>query len=737
MTHQLDRQDAQPAPRPASSHPRDSLTSSIVALISVVAIAGSLAMSILATTGIVSLLPMGVRVAVVVSVALVLPGLPIATLLRLPNNGLLAGVAIALSLSTNIIVSMVSLLVGFWDPLLQQGVILVVSGVATGALLSTRCPRPVSRLRSDLLMSGTAVRESIRTCDRTTVALLTASSAVFVVSIFRLRPEQAGVYGLVPLLGFDYLAGLLTLCAVLFREYRRRRLHPPTLAAANVLLVVYLSMPVAWSTGAPTFPTAFVHRFLTNWVSGLGALPPAVDGRVSWSGFFAGAAQVMQTGGLDDSMVFLTSASLVFGILMMFPLFALGHSLSGSARVGWATVTIYILFNWYQQDYFAPQAVAMQLYVTIIALLIWELRHSPLPRAGSWCTWRRTPGRPHGRSRGFEYAVEAIVIVLLAAMVVSHQLTPMVTIGALAGLALLGATRHKLLWLGALLVFSAWFTFGASGYWLGHLDQILGEIGDITASINSGVSERITGDPVYGRMQYLRIGGTLLLFVLATIGWFRLGNSRFRAPLAVIALAPFLLVIVQSYGGEVIVRCFLYSSPVLAALGAIIGVGSVTRLGGFARVPAAVLTIGTVALMFGVAVLGVSNRGLNTSFESSRPETVQVADALVAQAPPMSVAYWGQGSIIGLPRAYDIGASCIAEQRELAECTAAQDIDYLIVSAQDVKLLRYRYGVTPDEIARQLDLLVRRNGFASLYDDGEVHVLARAGARHLDLEATP
>ncbi|MBR7192515.1 MULTISPECIES: hypothetical protein [Gordonia] len=737
MVHRLEDAIARAVPNPPTAHSIPDRAPAVVALLSIMAIAVSALMCVLTASGVAPLLPEGLRAVAVVSVTLVLPGLPIAGLFGWPRNGLLPSVAIALSLSTTAIIGLASLLAGFWHPLLAQAVILVIAAVATGVLIRARCPRPSSDLRAGAGAAASAVITSVRTFDRVTAALLGGSLVLFLIAVARLHPEQAGVYGLVPILGVSYFVGLAALCVALFREYRRRRLHRTGLAASNVMLIVYMSMPVAWSSGTPPFPTAYVHRFLTDWYSELGALPPAVDGRISWSGFFAGAAHVMRTGGLDDSTVFLTSASLIFGTLLMFPLYALGHSVSGSARVGWGTITIYILFNWYQQDYFAPQALAMQLYVTIVAVLIWQLRVSPLPPVGFWRAWRRVPGRPRGRGPGFSYAVEGVVIVLVAAMVVSHQLTPMVTIAALAGLALVGSTRHKLLWLAGLLLFSAWFTFGASGYWLGHLDQILTEIGDVTASVSSGLSDRITGDPVYGRMQYLRIGGTALLLLVATISWFRLGKSRFRSPLAILSMVPFALVVVQSYGGEVLVRCFLYASPALAALAALAVVGAARRIRGSARMPATVFAIGAVALTLVVAVLGVSNRALNTSFEYSRPATVRVSDELVAQAPSSAIAYWGQGSTIGLPRAYDIGASCIAEQRELAECTAAEDIDYLLVSEEDEKLLQYRYGISPDEVARQLALMVQRDGFVSAYDDGEVHVLKRLGAPDIDLEAAP
>ena len=76
---------------------------------------------------------------------------------------------------------------------------------------------------------------------------------------------------------------------------------------------------------------------------------------------------------------------------------------------------------------------------------------------------------------------------LVAAVVVSHQLTPLVTIGALMSMSVLGVTRHKLLWLAALLIFIAWFTYGASAYWQGHLGEVLRELGSVRSSLGVGV----------------------------------------------------------------------------------------------------------------------------------------------------------------------------------------------------------------------------------------------------------
>ena len=83
---------------------------------------------------------------------------------------------------------------------------------------------------------------------------------------------------------------------------------------------------------------------------------------------------------MNDSGILLVSASLVMGVCLMFPVHAVGLAITGSRRIAWLGVTMLILFNWYQQDYFAPQAVAMQFYATILAVLFWQLRASNVPQ---------------------------------------------------------------------------------------------------------------------------------------------------------------------------------------------------------------------------------------------------------------------------------------------------------------------------------------------------------------------
>ncbi len=688
--------------------------------------------------GLGDLVPTTVRVAVVVLSAVTLPGLPIALWLRLPRNGIFASVAVALSLASTLLLSQLSNVAGLHNPFVVQLLILGMATVPTVLLAKRRRQQPsVFGASSGRSFLG-SVRASLVGVSGYSIAMLAVAVALFVAGVSELDAGRSGATGLIGILGIKYIAGLAVLGLVLALEYSRTVINTATLAVSNVILVMYMAMPVAWSDGTAPFSTAYVHRYIADWIFDIGALPPPVDARISWSGFFSGAAQLMSIASLNDSAVFVTSASFFFGVLLIFPVYAIALALSRSARTAWLGVTVFVLFNWYQQDYFAPQAVAMQLYATILAVLIWQLRAAHLPMlgggrfAGLMGAWSRLPGRVPDTDARWSLAMEAVLVTLVAAVVVSHQLTPLVTIGALMSMSVLGVTRHKLLWLAALLIFVAWFTYGASAYWQGHLGEVLRELGSVRSSLGVGVSNRIAGDPVYGRMQLLRIGAGALLFVMAAVGWYRIRRTKFWLIAAALAVQPFMLILVQSYGGEVVIRCFLYASPVLAPLSAI-ALRSMLPLRTRARERRWALTLMTGVLLLIFALWGLTNRGLNTSFEHTEQAELAVSEQLVKQADPGSITYWGQGTLLGLPRGHDIGAACIEAGRDLAECTAAEDASYLIVTRQDEKLLEYRYRVDHDEVARAIERLVYFYAFTPVYRSELVSVLMRTGAPPVSL----
>jgi hypothetical protein len=164
----------------------------------------------------------------------------------------------------------------------------------------------------------------------------------------------------------------------------------------------------------------------------------------------------------------------------------------------------------------------------------------------------------------------AAVVMLLAAWTVpSHQLTPFALILALGVLVLLGLTNlSRTPLLIALLTF-AWLAFAAVTYLQGHLEGVFGSLGRLDATFGKNVGSRIAGSPGHQLIVQLRLVSELLLWGAAALGLLRrVRTGREWAWLAVLAVAPFLLLAVQSYGGEVLLRCALFASPFLSFLAA-------------------------------------------------------------------------------------------------------------------------------------------------------------------------
>ena len=753
----LQRLESSPAP-PGGSRPRAArqllasrrlpVWAPLVIAASATVIATSFTVTVLSAYGAASVLPPAVRAVVGVLAVLTVPGLPVVTLLRLPTNGVFTSVAVSLSLAVNVLLAQLNYAGSLHQPYLVQYAVLALGALATGMLARQwhRENQELSALPNSARASMSAVLRWTRRAlassgdRRLSLSLLVVVVLLFFSAVHRLDVDAAGSLGLIGALGLDYFAGLALLCLLLVIEYRRAAIDRLVIAVSNVVLITYITMPVAWSMGTAPFVTAYVHRMITNWLVELGGLPPPVDARISWAGFFSAGANLVTTTGLNDSGILLVSASLVLGVCLMFPVHAVGLAITGSRRIAWLGVTMLVLFNWYQQDYFAPQAIAMQFYATILAVLFWQLRTSNVPQIPGGrlrrlvTAWMRIPGRVPGRDASSTLATELVLVMILAAMVVAHQLTPLAAIGSLLIFAICGVTRYNLLWLAAAVLFIAWFSYGAYPYWQGHLGQVIADIGGVDQNLNSSVSQKITGDPVYSRMQLLRIASALALMVMAGIGWLRLRRMRGSRPMlaAAVALAPFSLVLLQSYGGEVAIRAFLYASPVLSPLAAL----SVLPLlhPRTTRKMLRRLTAATAwCVLFALALLVTANRGLNISFERTTPHEVTIAGELVSRIHNAGLGYWGQGALYGVPRTFELEDRCFVSAEDLADCTAQPAVEYFSNTEQDENFIHYSLGVSRATAEKAIELLRTEKGYQTVYDSGGIVVLKRPDAPAIQL----
>ena len=159
-----------------------------------------------------------------------------------------------------------------------------------------------------------------------------------------------------------------------------------------------------------------------------------------------------------------------------------------------------------------------------------------------------------------------LVIVLLTTVIASsHQLTPFFMLGAVGLLVAFGrmSRRGLLILMGVIIV--AWLSYMTVTFLKGHLYILTGDFGQVSGTVNSTVTQRLRGSTGHLLVLYMRIGMTLAIWALAGVGVLRRWrNKRYDLTMGLLAAAPFPLIALQNYGGEMMLRVYLFALPFMA-----------------------------------------------------------------------------------------------------------------------------------------------------------------------------
>ena len=465
-----------------------------------------------------------------------------------------------------------------------------------------------------------------------TVAMLMA-----VEGLSRVRVPITSDWGLVAVLPTSFWLGLMTLHVVFVVALAARRLDPVLMAFLVALLVVLLYATPALVDSVPRLEVSWRHLGIAEELSGARSIDPSIDAYFNWPGFFAGVATVLDLTTVSATQVALV-APVLNGLLWTFGVVAVVSSLTPSRRHVWLAAWMFAVLNWIDQDYLSPQALAFTLYLVVLVLLLRYLGAEP--RRFSLLDAARLGGVRHGLLGWWQSRVPVehdprrrVTALLLAVgfavvMLVSHQLSPFMLLGAATLLALSGrlwVPRLPLL-LGLLAVL--WLATGASFYLAGHPVLFVQEVGQAT---EANVVQRVAGSPGHLHVVQTRIGLTGVALALAALGWWRMRRlgSRDLRPALLLAF-PFAMVPVQSYGGEMLMRSMLFSLPFISYYAAGLFLGD-ARARDFRARP-------LVALVAGVASVAVlTGHYGNAAFDTFTPAEVRGVDQLYRVAPPGSL----------------------------------------------------------------------------------------------------
>ncbi|MFJ9177497.1 lipopolysaccharide biosynthesis protein [Streptomyces sp. NPDC102360] len=451
--------------------------------------------------------------------------------------------------------------------------------------------------------------------------------------------DRMGGLGLISVLSPVTLLGAALLIGVFASLLWLERPHKRLLMLTLLATVVSLHALPAVIEAEPRFATAWQHLGFMDYIDRTGSAVPDLDARWSWPGFFAAAAFLAKACGVNDLTELIRWWPTAIQLLYLAPMFLLLRSVRASWRAKWSSVWIFVLSGWVGQDYFSPQGFTYLLYLVFVAILLVYFR---APRM-LWGNRRPGEAEVAPTDRRQRAVLLVVLIALFAATVPAHQLTPFVMLGVLAVLVLVGRSELRGLPLLFGVIVVVWLGFLAEPYWSGHFNDLFGGIGGVGGNVTSSVSGRIQeGSSSHKLVLYTRVllAGAVLAF--ACYGWWRRRDWKYRErSLIVLAFVPFLGFGMQSYGGEMALRVFMFALPGVALL---CGLALFPRTGATAkerdkdRISLAPLA----ALMAGLILMGgfLVARWGNEPFERIRPGEVAAMDYVYAHDDPTVRLLW-------------------------------------------------------------------------------------------------
>lgn len=680
-------------------------------LATVGAVAGALAL-----TG----LPSAVRAVALVVFIAVGPGAAVTTWVRIPRRALLSTVPV-LGMAIVTLTTIAAMWSYRWDPLgiLWVLVLLVAGSSAYWYRRNHTAVLDAARgwHRRVLARPAPPGRSSVR---RHLSLLLSASALiVWLVAVPGLPGADAGYYGLLFSGSGPLLAVCIVLCTwALLVAVRDRALVPAVAALLSAIVVSRVTTVVA--TEVPLYDWTYKHLAVVDYIMVHGHIAPdGTDIYAQWTAFFTLWAWFCEVTGIAAITVAHLFAP-VMHVLIALTVYTAARVLGRSRRTAVTAAFVAEIVNWVGQDYFSPQAWSVVLAFGMMTLLL---------------------ASPRSRACGI------LAVIVFAATVPTHQLTPFWAVGAAC---VLCAFRRARPWWSAAAMVSIALT-----YLLLNLEAVLpyGLLSGGSPLANANSNIQSSGLPAKDFTSTVVRGLSIIvvLSALAAAVWMR----RRRRPvlaLSIVAFSSFGLLLGQSYGGEAIFRVYLYSLLGCAILIAPAAVGALdgarTRLRGLVSrtVAAVVATVMAVAGLHGYVALwpfifetraqvdlmqslttGADKRTRFVMMRLGGMPTRLNADyaELTLFNPyydePVSYDLWDGRD----PRLAELKASFPTEEdlKTLSDdVTNGVYMAYVIFSEQSSKAIRYYGDFRPEAVDIVQDALRRSPKWTAIHEDGETVV---------------
>ncbi len=172
-------------------------------------------------------------------------------------------------------------------------------------------------------------------------------------------------------------------------------------------------------------------------------------------------------------------------------------------------------------------------------------------------------------SRWKRIGAMATLVLIFAAVVPSHPLTPFFTLASVTALVVFNRITPRTLPIVMALMTAAWIYFMAQAYLAGHLGDVTGTVGRVDQNLSSNVADRLRGSVEHIFVIRMRLAITAVIGLLAVVGCGRrLRAGRWDLTVVLLTVAALPLLALQNYGGEMVLRIYFFALAPIAFFGA-------------------------------------------------------------------------------------------------------------------------------------------------------------------------
>ncbi|MCB9098839.1 MAG: hypothetical protein H6632_04805 [Anaerolineales bacterium] len=408
---------------------------------------------------------------------------------------------------------------------------------------------------------------------------------VWGLSLPAINPRHMDDLGLLRIFPLSIYAALAVLLISFGFMVYRLETHPSILMLYVIVLIFIIHGTPTLVYGTLRYSWAWKHIGIIDYIERFGTVDPNINvlnAYHNWPGFFTLNAFITQAAGLEDPLRIAMWAPVFFNLIDLGALLLIFTSFTKDKTLIWLAIFIYYLTSWVGQDYYSPQALNYFLHLVILGVALRWARLAVPPSPRKLKRWFRfnwvaiviykflrrsnrgqlltTDSPPLNR-----LTIVTIVILLGGTIASSHQITPFMTIMALAALVIFQRIKERSLPIIMIVLTFGWLMFGATAFMRHEVTEIITSFGQITENVDSNLRDTSEASPGQQLVSKMGRGLTLLTWGLAFLG----GGRRFRwgywdLSIALLAVAPFMILAGNSYGGEAIFRVYLFSLPFMA-----------------------------------------------------------------------------------------------------------------------------------------------------------------------------